>query len=75
MASITGDSNKKTYYSVGWTAGWTAHGSRSGLFRQVSMSGVVLRVMDECVHQVALERAGKKLRELTHASGRKEPSL
>jgi hypothetical protein len=48
--------DKKTYYSVGWTA----HGSSSGVFRQVSMRGGVLRVLDKCVHQAALENAGKK---------------
>jgi hypothetical protein len=71
MAYLTRNSGKKTYYCVGWTA----HGSSSGVFRQVSMPGAVLRVMDKCVHQAALEKAGKKLRELSHASGRKESSL
>jgi hypothetical protein len=70
MAYLTRD-EKKTYYSVGWTA----HGWNSGVFRNVSMPGGVLRVMDKCVHQAALESADKKLRELSHASGRKEPSL
>ena len=68
MAYLTRDRDKKTYYSVGWTA----HGSSSGVFRELTMPGGVLRVMDKCVHQAALESAGKKLRELSRASGRKE---
>jgi hypothetical protein len=71
MAHLTRDPEKKTYHSVGWTA----HGSSSGAFWDVSMPSGVLRVMDKCVHQAALESAGKKLRELSHASGRKESSL
>jgi hypothetical protein len=59
--------DKKTYYSVGWTA----HGPRSGVFWDVSMSGGAMRIMDRCVHQAALESAGKKLRELSHGSGRR----
>jgi len=65
MAYLTRNPDKKTYHSVGWTA----HGSSSGVFWDVSMPGGVLRVMDKCVHQAALESAGKKLRELSHASG------
>jgi hypothetical protein len=68
MAYLTRNPDKKIYYSVGWTA----RGSSSGMFREVSMPGGVLRVMDKCAHQAALESAGKKLRELSHASRRKE---
>ncbi len=71
MAYLTRNPDKKTYYSVGWTA----HVSSSGVFREVSIPGGVLRVMDKCMHQAALESADKKLRELSHASGRKESSL
>jgi hypothetical protein len=55
MAHFARNPDKKTYYSVGWTA----HGSRSGVFWDVSMSGG------------AIESAGKKLRELSHGSGRR----
>ena len=71
MAYLTRNRDNKTYYSIGWTA----HGSSSGVFRDVSLPGAVLRVMDKCVHRDALESAGKKLRELSRASGRKEFSL
>ncbi len=55
--------NKKTYYSIGWTA----HGS--GVFRELNTPGAVLRVMDKCVHRAAIESAGKKLLQLS--AGRK----
>jgi len=65
MTYLTRNPDKKTYHSVGWTA----HGSSSGVFWDVSMPGGVLRVMNKCVHQAALESAGKKLRKLSHESG------
>jgi hypothetical protein len=68
---VTRDLQKKTYYSVGWTV----HGSSSGMFWEVSMPGGAMRVMNKCVHQAALEIAGKKLRELSHGWGSKESSL
>ena len=71
MVYLTRKADKKTCYSVGWAA----HGSSSGVFWDVSMLGGAMRVMNKCVHQAALESAGKKLRELSHASGRKEFSL
>jgi hypothetical protein len=49
--------------------GWTAHGSKSGVFWDVSVPGGGLRIMNKCVHQAALESAGMKLRELSHGSG------
>ncbi len=71
MAYLTRNPDKKAYYFMGWAP----HGSSSGVFRELSLPCGVLRVMDKCVHQAALENAGKKLRELSHASGRKESSL
>jgi hypothetical protein len=71
MGYLTRNRDKKTYYSVGWNV----LGSSSAVFRDVSIPGAVFRVMDKCAHQAALERAGKKLRELSRASGRKEFSL
>ena len=71
MVYLTRDPDKKTYYCVGWTA----HGSSSGMFWEVSMPGGVMRVMSKCVHEAALESAGKKLRELSHGWGSKESSL
>jgi hypothetical protein len=65
MVYLTRKSDKKTYYSVGWTA----HGSSSSVFWDVSMPGGAMRVMNKCVHQAALESAGKKLLELSHGSG------
>jgi hypothetical protein len=56
--------DKRTCYAVGWTA----HGSSSGVFWDVMPDGA-MRVMSKCVHQAALESAGKKLRELSHGSG------
>jgi len=52
---------RKTYYSIGWTA----QGSISGVFKDLSMPGAMLRVMDKCVHRSAIESAGKKLRQLS----------
>jgi hypothetical protein len=69
MARLKRNRNRKTYYSIGWTA----HGSISGAFRDLSMPGAALRVMDKCVHRAAVESAGKKLRQLSH--GRKALSL
>ena len=71
MVYLIRDPDKKTYYSVGWTA----HGSSSGMFWEVSMPGGAMRVMNKCVHQAALESAGKKLRELSHGWGSEESSL
>jgi hypothetical protein len=62
---LTRKPDKKTYYFVGWPA----HGSRSGVFWDVSVPGGGMRVMNKCVHQAALESACKKLRELSHGSG------
>ena len=70
MVYRTRDPDKKTYYSVGWTA----RGSSSGMFWEVSIPGGAMRVMSKCVHQAALESAGKKLRELSHGLGSKESS-
>jgi hypothetical protein len=56
--------DKRTCYPVGWAA----HGSSSGVFWDVSMLGGAMRVMNKCVHQAALESAGKKLRELSQGS-------
>jgi hypothetical protein len=65
MVHLTRKPDKKTYYSVGWTD----HGSKSGVFWDVSVPGGGLRVMNKSVHQAALESVGKKLRELSHGSG------
>jgi hypothetical protein len=62
MAYLARNPDKRTYYSVGWTV----HSSRSGVFWDVRISDGAMRVMDKCVHQAALESAGKKLRELSH---------
>jgi hypothetical protein len=65
MVHLTRKPDKKTCYFVGWTA----YGSSSGVFWDVSVPGGGLRVMNKCVYQAALESAGKKLRELSHGSG------
>jgi hypothetical protein len=65
MVYLSRKPDKKTCYFVGWAA----HGSSSGVFWDVSVPGGGLRVMNKCVHQAALESAGKKLRELSHGSG------
>jgi hypothetical protein len=63
------DSDKRTYYCLGWSA----HDAGSGVFRDVTIpGGGSLRVMDKYVHQAALDSAGKKLREL---SGKHESSV
>jgi hypothetical protein len=65
MVYLTRKPDKKTCYSVGWIT----DSSSSGVFRDVSMPGGAMRVMNKCVHRAALESAGKKLRQLSHGSG------
>jgi hypothetical protein len=64
MVYLTRKPDKKICYSVGWPA----YGS-SSVFWDLSVPGGAMRVMNKCVHQAALESAGKKLRELSHGSG------
>ena len=72
MAWLTRKPHRKAYHSVGWTPG----DATSGVFRDVTMpGGAVMRVMNTCVHQAALESAGEKLRELSHRSGKKDSPL
>jgi hypothetical protein len=72
MRWLARDSDKRTYYCLGWSA----HDAGSGVFRDVTIpGGGSLRVMDKYVHQAALDSAGKKLRELSRASGKHESSV
>jgi hypothetical protein len=50
---------------------WTARDPEPGAFREVALPGIsVIRVMDQAVHQAALERAGEKLVELERRAGK-----
>ena len=50
--------------------------AKSGVFGKLSLpGGGVLRVIDKGLHMVALENAGKKLKELRRKSGTREAGL
>jgi hypothetical protein len=71
--------------------GWRSHSRRKEIFycigyilreaklavvREVPLpGGEVLRVMDKGLHITALESAGRKLKELRHKSGTRDPGL
>ena len=71
--SWRGRSHRKESYHL---VGWITREAKSGVFRGLSLPGSgVVRVMDKSVHMAALENAGRKLKELRHKSGTREPSL
>ena len=66
MAWFIRKPRKRTYYCIGWTA----RDPGADVFREVALPGVsVMRVMDQAVHQAALERVGEKLVELKRRAG------
>jgi hypothetical protein len=59
---------------IRYTVGWIARKARSGVFKGFPLpGGGVVRVMDKAVHMAAFESAGRKLKELLHKSGKREP--
>ena len=63
---------REVYHSVGWIT----RDAKSGVFNELSLpGGGVVRVMDKCLHTAALESAGRKLNQLRHKSGKREPGL
>ena len=60
---------KVTYHSVGWII----REAKSAVFQRSLCPAGILRVMDKGLHTAALENAGRKLKELRHKSGTREP--
>ena len=63
---------KEIFYWMGYVVRET----KSAVFPEVRLpGGEVLRVMDKGLHTTALESAARRLKELRHKSGTREPGL
>ena len=72
MAWRSHSKRKEIFYWIGCIV----REAKSAVVREVPLpGGEVLRVLDKGLHTTALENAGRKLKELRHKSGTREPGL
>ena len=72
MAWRSRSKRKEIFYWIGCIV----RGANSAVVQEVPLpGGEVLRVLDKGLHTTALESAGRKLKELRHKSGTREPDL
>jgi hypothetical protein len=72
MGGRSRSKRKEIFYWIGYIV----REAKSAVVREVPLpGGEVLRVLDKGLHTTALESAGRKLKELSHKSGTREPGL
>jgi hypothetical protein len=67
-----GGEKKQVHHSVMWLP----RGAKPGMFSNLPLpGGGMMRVLDKSLHLAALGFAGRKLLELRHKSGKRQPGL